>query len=199
MKNKKIRKLVLCLLCLPSTIFNKILFRLNRVHYGNGMRVYGHIWVRNKGTFILGNNVRIRSSATSNPIGCGNRCYFQILPQGKLIVGNNVALSNIAITCAQYIYIDNDVMIGSGVKIYDTDFHSLDANIRCGYIDIEDKGKTKPIYIGKRCFIGAGAFILKGVTIGEESIIGAGSVLTNNVPPREIWAGNPAKFIKKNC
>ena len=54
----------------------------------------------------------------------------------------------------------------------------------------------KPVVIGNDVFIGAKSIILKGVTIGENSVIGAGSVVTKSVPANQIWAGNPAKFIR---
>lgn len=61
----------------------------------------------------------------------------------------------------------------------------------------EAGGKTKPVIIKDGAFIGTDCIILKGVTIGEKSVIGAGSVVTKSVPDGEIWAGNPAKFIRK--
>ena len=54
-----------------------------------------------------------------------------------------------------------------------------------------------PVVIKDGAFIGAHTIVLKGVTIGERSIVGAGSVVTRSIPDYEIWAGNPAKFIKK--
>ena len=57
--------------------------------------------------------------------------------------------------------------------------------------------KCAPVVIENNVFIGAHCIILKGVSIGENSIIGAGSVVTKNVPANQIWAGNPAKFIRK--
>ena len=56
----------------------------------------------------------------------------------------------------------------------------------------------KPIHIGKRVWIGSGAIVLPGVTIGDNSVIGAGSVVTKDVPADCVYGGNPAKFIKKN-
>ena len=56
----------------------------------------------------------------------------------------------------------------------------------------------KPIHIGKRVWIGSGAIVLPGVTIGDNSVIGAGSVVTKDVPADCVYAGNPAKLIKKN-
>lgn len=58
-------------------------------------------------------------------------------------------------------------------------------------------GATSPVVIKDGVFIGAHCIILKGVTIGEKSIIGAGSVVTKSIPDGEIWAGNPAKFIRR--
>lgn len=86
-------------------------------------------------------------------------------------------------------------MIGGNCKIYDNDFHSLDFNERMGTVDLWSK--TCPVVIKDGAFIGAHTIVLKGVTIGERSIVGAGSVVTRSIPDYEIWAGNPAKFIKK--
>lgn len=57
--------------------------------------------------------------------------------------------------------------------------------------------KSKPVVIKRGAWIGGGSIILKGVVIGEYSVIGAGSVVTRSVPAGEIWAGNPARFIRK--
>lgn len=85
--------------------------------------------------------------------------------------------------------------IGGGVCIYDTDFHSLDPILRNSAEDIKFR-KTKAILIKENAFIGAHSIILKGVTIGKNSIVGAGSVVTKSIPDNQIWAGNPARFIK---
>ncbi|MCD7824200.1 MAG: hypothetical protein LUG86_09355 [Oscillospiraceae bacterium] len=58
-------------------------------------------------------------------------------------------------------------------------------------------GVTRPVAVGNGAFIGAHTIILKGVTVGEKSIVGAGSVVTKSIPDGEIWAGNPAHFIRK--
>lgn len=89
----------------------------------------------------------------------------------------------------------NNVKIG-GTCIYTSDFHSLNAEIRRSKEDLQQR-KTAPVTIGNDVFIGAHCIILKGVSIGDNSIIGAGSVVTKSIPSGEIWAGNPAHFIKK--
>lgn len=61
----------------------------------------------------------------------------------------------------------------------------------------EQGGATSPVVIKDGAFIGAHCIILKGVTIGENSIVGAGSVVTKSIPDGEIWAGNPVKFIRR--
>ncbi len=120
---------------------------------------------------------------------------FLTVGVGKIILGKNVGISNSAIVARELVRIEDDVMIGGSCKIYDNDFHSIDYSIR---INGDDNNiKIKPIHILKGAFIGAHSIILKGVTIGEYSIIGAGSVVTKDVPSNEVWAGNPAHFIKK--
>ena len=107
---------------------------------------------------------------------------------GKISIGNNVGISNTAIVSAESIVIDDNVMIGGSCKIYDTDFHS---------IRYEYRMQKPDTHIKEGAFIGAHSIILKGVIIGKHSVIGAGSVVTKSVPDDEIWAGNPAHFIRK--
>lgn len=79
--------------------------------------------------------------------------------------------------------------------IYDTEFHSLDPLSQTSKEDFQYRKKA-PVIIKDNAFIGAFSIILKGVIIGENSIIGAGSIVTHSVPDNQIWAGNPAKFIR---
>jgi len=145
------------------------------------------------GTIRLGRNVVINSSFESNPVG-GIRTVFLIKgPQAVIEIGNDVGMSNAMIAARERVVIEDGVNIGAGAKIMDTDFHSADYAERLADINIP----ARPVTIKKRAFIGTEAIILKGVTIGEEAVIGARAVVTKSVPAGEIWAGNPARFIKK--
>ncbi|MDO5379830.1 MAG: acyltransferase [Acidaminococcaceae bacterium] len=109
--------------------------------------------------------------------------------------------------------VGDDVTIGWNVYIYDHDSHSLDYRFRKDDIERQRKDfyanrnfifskdwstvKSAPIKICNKAWIGFNVLILKGVTIGEGAIIGAGSVVTKNVPAWTIVAGNPAKIVKK--
>ncbi len=190
------RKKLRFLFFLPSSIINRIIIFLSGGKLGKRFEATGIIWIRNKGILEIGNNVCIRSSASSNPIGCGWKTYIQILKNGYLIIGNGVRMSNVSITTESSIVIEDDVLIGGGCKIFDTDFHSLDYNMRLKKKKPEYI-KSKEIKICKGAFIGADTIILKGSIIGEKSVIGAGSVVSGIIPNGEIWGGNPAVFLKK--
>ena len=182
------------------TPLNKIMFRLNGIQYGKGLCVRGMVYYfqhSDKSTMIVGNNVYINSSPKANPIGTGDRMYVQMVDDGKLIIGNNCGISNCAFTCANEIVLEDNVLLGSGCRLYDTDFHALDYSERIKGNYSGAPIKTAPIHIGEGVFVGAGSFILKGVIIGAHSIIGAGSVVTRSVPAGEVWGGNPASFIRK--
>jgi len=148
------------------------------------------------GGMTIGYNFAMNNTPQSNPIGCFQKCMFIVENGAVLKIGNNVGISQTAIVAVDDVTIDDNVKIGGGCYIYSTDFHSLDPNIRKSAKDIQNR-RSAPIHIKTNAFIGAHSIILKGVTIGENSIIGAGAVVTKDVPDNEIWAGNPAKFIRK--
>lgn len=147
------------------------------------------------GFFSVGRNLEIRNTLSSNPIGRSQKCIFVVHKGAHLTIGDNVGISQAAIICHMNISIGNHVKIGGGVCIYDSDFHSLDPNVRQGPDDKRNKINS-PVVIKSNAFIGTNTTILKGVTIGENSIIGACSLVGKDVPDNEIWGGNPAKFIK---
>ena len=144
----------------------------------------------------LGEDFVCKSGADSGSIGNRFRSVISVNGGGILKIGKHSGMSNTAIHCHQSITIGDYVNIGGGVQIFDTDFHSLSWKDREEGIDIKNR-RTAPVVIGNLVFIGADSIILKGVHIGDKSIIGAGSVVSRNVPAGEIWAGNPARFIKK--
>ncbi len=173
-------------------------FKLNGVSFYNDFTANGRplINVNLKGRFSIGKKVTINSGKYYNMIGRQQRCYFMVGPNAQLTIGNNVGISCAAIVCHSNIVIGDNVKIGGNTVIYDTDFHSLDCRKRSAIPEDKSNVETGPVIIGDNVFIGAHSIILKGVTIGENSIIGAGSVVTKSVPAAEIWAGNPAKFIR---
>lgn len=149
------------------------------------------------GKCIIGKNFRSNNREMSNPIGRFNKCSIIVGKKGELIIGENVGMSSTAIVCQNSIQIGNYVNIGGNVVIYDTDFHSLNHNDRTDRAKDIANTNTRPVIIGNNAFIGAHTTILKGVTIGNNAIVGACSVVSKSVPDNEIWAGNPAKFIRK--
>ena len=154
------------------------------------------MFVENMGSITIGDNAIINSASWANPIGAGSRCYLKTFPTGRITIGNHCGISNCAIVSETEVHIGHGVRIGSGVKIYDTDFHPIQSRFRVGKERDDSKTVSKPVIIGDNVFIGAEAIILKGSSIGENAVIGAGSVLSGNVPSNEIWAGNPARFVK---
>jgi len=150
---------------------------------------------RHGGKLIIGDNFKMNNSYHGNQIGFDNPCTFMVGENCTLRIGNNCGFSQSAIIAMNDVTIGDNVKIGGGSFIYATDFHSLDKEIRKEKDDLKNC-KTAPIYIGNDVFIGARCLILKGVSIGDGSIIGAGSVVTKSIPFNEVWAGNPAKFIR---
>lgn len=192
----KLKKNIYFILNIYTVLYNYVLFIYKKVEYKSYPKVNGRLFIRGQGKIILGNNTVFNSSPSANPIGGDVRMVFNTKPNSIIEIGNHTGISNSTIICHEKITIGSYVKIGGSVKIYDTDFHSLNADLRMNVKT--DIPITKPIIIKDFAFIGAHSIILKGVTIGQKSIIGAGSVVTKSIPDGEIWAGNPAKFIKLN-
>jgi acetyltransferase-like isoleucine patch superfamily enzyme len=167
---------------------------MNRVVFKD-FKIFGLITVKNHGRMSLGSNIRINSSRYANVIGGDTRTSFVVKKGATLQLGNNISISNAAFYCNSSIIIEDHVMIGGSCKVWDSDFHPLDPELR--KTNPRDNFLSRPIHIKESAFIGGCSIILKGVTIGRNSIIGAGSVVSRNVPDNEIWGGNPAMFIKK--
>ena len=176
---------------------NRLKCKLYQVEVGTHFKTRGIIYFKNYGKIKIGNHVTMNSAGWANPIGLGDRMYFQVFPGGKVTIGDYTGISNTAITSQESIKIGNYVLIGSGCKIFDTDFHPLELKYRFGENKDNNKIRKRSIFIEDGVFIGGGSFILKGSHIGKNSIIGAGSVVAGKIPPNEIWAGNPAKFLRK--
>ena len=160
---------------------------------GSNLKVLGFLRLHIEGKLILGENVRINSKAY-NYVGIDRRMSIYVGPEGILEIGDGCALSNSTIVCLKSVRILPGTFIGGGCDIYDTDFHQINTIDR-----LENSGDilTGEIVIGPNAFVGGHVKILKGVTVGQGAVIGAGSVVTKSVPPYEIWAGVPAKFIRQ--
>jgi acetyltransferase-like isoleucine patch superfamily enzyme len=125
---------------------------------------------------------------------------------GKITIGNHCYVGDGSrIWSGDAVKIGNHVLIAHNVNIIDTQAHELHADERSKrYVDLiengpwEQKGNiaSKPIVIHDKVWISFNAIILKGVTIGEGAVVAAGSVVTKDVAPYTMVAGNPAKFIK---
>ncbi len=158
-------------------------------------KVYGNIYIRCFGQCEIKENVVFNSSTRFNRAGISKYCSIYVGKEAELLIGHNSGFSGVSIYCSEKIFIGDYCNFGVNVSIWDTDFHPLEFMAR--RIHDKTKIKSKSIIIGNDVFVGANSMILKGVEIGDRAVIGAGSVVTRDIPQDEIWAGNPAVFIRK--
>ena len=169
----------------------------NSVHYAN-YRIVGTpiIEISGNGRIVLGDNLQMNNGMLDNQIGYNNPCILRA-ENGSILIGQNVGISQTTLVAKNAnITIGCNVKMGGGVKVYTTDFHSLHYEERReSEIDMASR-KCAPVVIEDDCFIGAGSIILKGVHIGARTIIGAGSVVTKDIPADVTAGGNPCKVMK---
>lgn len=177
-------------------IFYQIIFN-KRIIFGKNFLSYGFydIRVHKNSRIIIENNVTFGSSSKKSALPIYSKLKLVSFYHGKILIGKNVAVNGSTISCrSTLISIGEGSIIAPNCVITDSNFHSLFPPInRNNNLAIET---DKPVYIKKNVWIGLNTIVLKGVTIGENSIIAAGSIVTKDVKPNSIYAGNPAKLIK---
>jgi acetyltransferase-like isoleucine patch superfamily enzyme len=187
------------LLRILGTAYFKLQCFLSDVRVGKNIRVWGKVeMIKPPKTKIeIGNNVTIASmSLRASSSALYSRVKLRtFLPGAEIIIGDRAGLSGTSITAySKKIKIGEGAMIAPNVIIADSDFHVLwPPEDR---INKSPEDNDKDVAIGKNVWICTNSIILKGVNIGDNSIIGAGSVVTNDIPANCIAAGNPAKVIK---
>jgi acetyltransferase-like isoleucine patch superfamily enzyme len=176
----------------------KFLFFIHKVEYSEFVSLGVPLLDINTNSLVkFGPNLVMVNLAKYSTLGKNNKCKFVVSNNAQLIVGNKVGMSNAVIVATKSITIGNNVMIGGGVTIVDSDFHSLNPS-HWHTIEDEKNMKSSEVIIKNNVFIGMDSIILKGVTIESNVIIAAGSVVSKNIPENQIWGGNPAVFIKHN-
>lgn len=170
------------------------IWRLRRaLSFGRTISLYGSPIVSTEpgSSIILGERCVLMSLSRYTALGVPHRCILRTVATGaKLVVGDDVGMSGVAICSAKEVTIGDRVLLGTGVIITDTDFHSVDVLDRR-----HSNGACAPVHIGNDVFIGANSIVLKGVTIGDGAVVGAGSVVTKDVPARAVAAGTPAVVV----
>lgn len=182
-------------------MFRNILFRLlyirARIKYHN---VHFKGWcVLHQfpgSTIRIGREASIYSSFSSNMLGLYQRCIIVARYGGKIEIGEHCGISGSTIYAWDSIKIGNYTRVGANCKIIDNDFHPVELEYRHKGLN-EQYTKRNPISIGDDCFIGMNSIILKGTTLGNNVIVGAGSVVHGSFPDNCIIAGNPAKIVKR--
>lgn len=145
------------------------------------------------GKISIGDNFYFSSGYGVNPIAGNLQGAVYVEPGASLSIGNDVGMSSTRMWIHDSVTIGNHVKIGACVLITDTDAHPLDYMARRSS---NDGTKSAPIVIEDDVWVGAHTIILKGVSIGARSVIGAGSVVTRSIPADCVAAGNPCRVIK---
>lgn len=170
-------------------LYYKFKFRIffKNVKIGNHFRVYGRLVITGPGYVILGRDCFVLSQMTKTV-----RITTQ-LPNSKVVIGNHVGLNGTSIVCYYQIEIDEYSNIADAY-ITDSSAHPLSPDRRL--YTAEDIPAEK-VYVGKNVWISTHVVILKGVHIGENSVVAACSLVRKSLPPNILAAGIPAKVIRK--
>lgn len=186
MKHSTLCKIRYALCSIPETAIMKLKgIRTAGIVYSGGFLFAS----KAKGSEItVGKNCRFMNWSLGNLIGLNHCCILATGgKEAKLSIGNNCSFSGTSIWCFDSITLKDNVRVGANVTIMDGDAHQDDPRA----------GANAPVLIEENVWIGANTTILKGVTIGRNSLIGAGSVVVKSIPANVIAAGNPCKVLRE--
>lgn len=182
-----------------SSLRSSLSLRLQGCKPGKNMRTCGpcHFKARRAASIRIGNSAIFLAYWRSNRVGLSGPVLLTTMGDGVIEIGDDFGASAVVISSRSKVTIGNHVMLGGNVRIFDHDFHSMDAVRRRSADDCEEC-ETKPVVLGDDVFIGADAIVLKGVTLGDRVIVGAGSVVTKSFPSDVTIAGSPACQISRS-
>ena len=175
------------------------------IQYDDGLIILGrvpYIKTPRNGKVSIGSNTVLNSDSKNSNIALTTRCKFVTGYLGNITVGSNCDLNGTCIVSYDSVTIGDFCQISSSTLITDTDFHPVNIKERMKQMSGQDfdfsSVNKRPISIGSNVWIGWGVTILKGVKIGDNSIVAANSVLTGGktCPDNCVIAGNPAKVVK---
>lgn len=172
-----------------------IIYKMMGVKIEKHVSMQGFPIIVNRGKISIQAGTIIKSSFLSNLLGLYQRTIIVARTSEAIVeIGRNVGISGATIYARKSVKIGDNSKIGGNTKIMDNDFHPVDPvqRLECSNRNMG----VKAIEIGDNVFIGCNCLILKGAQIGDNSTIGAGSVVTGYIPDNCIAAGNPAKVIK---
>lgn len=169
------------------------------------MKIYNSIYIKGYGKISIGDNFVFSSGGGCNTICRNVRGGLYVPNRSSVIrIGNNVGMSSTSIWAREEVSIGDNVNIGGDCLIMDNDAHPLDYLIRRREYVVRNGEESyyshivsKPVHIEDDVWIGARCIILKGVRIGEKSIIAAGSIVTRDIPSGVLAGGNPCTVIRK--
>jgi len=191
-------RILLIFHALLGLIFYPVFLRFKKkVTLGKKLKIKGwpYIHIKNNSKLILGDNVTLNSSNYGYHINMFKS--VKILIDGhnaEIKIGSNSRIHGTCLHAISKITIGENCLIAANCQILDSNGHEVLMDAPFNRLKTHDK--PKPISIGNNVWIGANCIILKGVNIGDGSIIAAGSVVTKNIPENSIAGGNPAKVIK---
>lgn len=146
------------------------------------------------GGIVIGDNVRMVSEQKRSGLTMFARCKITAYKNASIVIGSNVSMTGVTITSKKRIEIGDHTMLVN-VIIINTDFHVPWPPEK--RFDLIGSEYDQEVRIGKNVWIATNAIILKGVSIGDNSIIGAGSVVTDDIPKNVLAVGNPAKIVRR--
>ena len=174
------------------------LLRAKGVQLGAGVRVLGLPVVarESRSTIAIGNNVVLTSALRMTALGVARPVILRTLAAGaEIVVGDDTGMSGATVCAIQSVRIGKRCLFGADVLVADTDFHEVD-EIPRRYLPLPASEGKDAVVIGDDVFLGARSIVLKGVSIGNGSVIGAGSVVADDIPAGFVAAGNPARVIR---
>ncbi|MBQ2211138.1 MAG: acyltransferase [Prevotella sp.] len=178
--------------------WNPLRLRMNGISIGPHSNIINKFFLfkEPEASISIGECFTLTSGEAFNPICRNLMACLCARGKGQIVIGNHVGMSSPCIWSINHIRFGNHVLVGGDCLFIDNDAHNIDA-VERRVPELRSKIKSAPIIIEDEVFIGAHSIVLKGVTIGARSVIGAGSVVTESIPADSIAAGNPCRVIRK--